>query len=289
MTSQKPPATHPVTGEEFTIEATLAHYKVSRKVLTESSKVWDASLREHFRVSKSSVVPVYFGTVKSLELWFRIVHDTMVDELEFDFPREFMYMTKKLVYGTADHIKDKNPTKHQHLHLEHTIISALNGAKGNPRCKILKGLFTPVGCFLEQRCKCKKASLFEYCIGLSKTVIWPLESYMKKSGQTILDTFDDFECDIPKDACSICTFRLRDSTIERTGEQVQDHFDGLYLDCMNTSKPKDGKDVDRAFWDHGAFGKYSNGCRVQHDQPTWYWSFMGRRTQMVAHQAARQR
>ncbi|KAF7874928.1 hypothetical protein EAF04_002102 [Stromatinia cepivora] len=285
--------THPVTGEESTIETTLAHYKVSRKVLSESSKVWDASLREHFRASKSSFVPVYFGTVKSLELWFRIVHDTMVDGLydlnvedvyeaievcgnrewdisrlrssqwarewmnrqnyrrldldgmskliylakELDFPREFMYMTKKLVYGTADHIKDKNPTKHQRLHLEHTVISkfircycsnhyptqntdALNGAKGNLRCKILKGLFTPIDYFLQQTCKCRKDSLFEYCTGLSKTGIWPLESHMKKAAQTILDTFDDFECEIPEDACNLCTSRLRDSAIERTGEQA---------------------------------------------------------------------
>ncbi|KAK6607092.1 hypothetical protein H4I96_02496 [Botrytis cinerea] len=336
---------HPVTGEKSTIETTIAHYKVSKKVLSESSPVWDASLRGHFRESRSSTVPVYFGTLKSLELWFRIVHNVMVDEMhdlqvvdvyeaievcgnrewdisklsksswarewmnrqkyreldlnamsrliyiakELDFPREFMYMTQKLVYGTADHIKDRNPTKHQHLHLDHTIIHALNGAKGNLRCKILKGLFTPVGVFLQQSCECKKDSLFEYCKGLSHTGIWPLESHMKNSAQEILDTFDEFECDKPENACYKCLFRLSDSSIERTGNQVQEHFDGLCLDCMSVSKPKDGKDVDAAYWQHDTLKQYSKGCRVQHDQPTWYWSFMGRRTQMQAQQVARQR
>ncbi|KAF7864262.1 uncharacterized protein EAF02_010230 [Botrytis sinoallii] len=338
-------AKHPVTGEKSTIETTIACYKVSRKILSESSPVWDASLRGHFRESRSSTVPVYFGTLKSLELWFRIVHDVMVDEMydikvvdvyeaievcgnrewdifklskstwarewmnrqkhreldldgmcrliylakELDFPREFMYMTRKLVYGTAEHIKDRNPTNHQHLHLDHTVINALNGAKGNLRCKILKGLFTPVGAFLGQRCECKKDSLYEYCTGLSLTGIWPLETHMKKSAQEILDTFDDFQCDIPENACNACRIRLSDSSIERTGEQIQEHFDGLCLDCMSISKPKDGKNVDAAYWQHDTLRQYSMGCRVQHGQPTWYWSFMGRRTQMQAHQAARQR
>lgn len=349
-----------ITGAKCTVEVTLARYKVSRKVLSESSRVWDTSLRGNFQESKSSSVRVYFGTVKSLELWFRVVHDTMIEEMydlnveevyeaievcgnrdwdilklknwsrewmnrqnyrhlsldgmseliyiakELDFPREFMFMTKKLVYGIADHIKDKNPTNHFHLHLDHTVISrfiqcfysnhklmnktdALNGAKGNLRCKILKGLFTPVGGFLDQKCTCRKDSLYEYCQGLSKTGIWPLESHMKKAAQTLLDTFGDFECETPDDACRECRSRLQDASIQRTRENVQNSFDGLCLDCMDNSKPKDGKNADNTYWQHDVLRQWSRGCRVEHDQPTWYWSFMGRRTQMQAHQAARQR
>ncbi|KAF7904327.1 hypothetical protein EAF00_001661 [Botryotinia globosa] len=94
---------------------------------------------------------------------------------------------------------------------------------------------------------------------------------------------------MPENACHTCLFRLSDLSVGRTGLKVQEHFDGLCLDCMSISKPKNGKNVDAAYWMHDTLKQYSMGCRVQHDQPTRYWSFMGRRTQMQAHQAARQR
>lgn len=48
---------------------------------------------------------------------------------------------------------------------------------------------------------------------------------------------------------------------------------------MNGSK-FDNKDTD--YWHHAdRFVKWDEGCRIRHDQPTWYFSFMGRRTKQA--------
>ena len=45
---------------------------------------------------------------------------------------------------------------------------------------------------------------------------------------------------------------------------------------MDASKPKFG-DTDADYWRHAKQGvKWDSRCRINHDQPTWYFSFMGR-------------
>ena len=59
----------------------LASFKVSRDVLAKESAVFKAELRGFFAEAKSSVVDVEEGTVKSLELWFRIIHNAMTEAM----------------------------------------------------------------------------------------------------------------------------------------------------------------------------------------------------------------
>lgn len=50
---------------------------------------------------------------------------------------------------------------------------------------------------------------------------------------------------------------------------------------MSSSKPKLG-DADEDYWCHASLGvHWDHGCRVKHQQPTWYFSFMGRKQKMV--------
>ncbi|PQE10016.1 BTB POZ fold protein [Rutstroemia sp. NJR-2017a BVV2] len=323
-------------GEEKKQVRILASFLVKREILAESSPQFDALLKGHFQETDESIVDIKEGTTLSLELWFRVLHDTMTDEMytlpvnevieaievcgyrhlqiswlgewaeewfrrqdiekaslkdlsrliypakELDRPREFQTMTRRLVYGISDQIIDRNFTAHSHLCLEHTIIGALNGAKGNLRCKVLKGLFAPIDQFLRRSCTCKEATLFAYCQGLSKTGIWPLEYHMKKPCQQILDSFKHFACDVTENTCDGCEYLLQDTSIHEIHKTIQEHFEGLCLDCMDLSK---GTSEDtKKYLRRDVFREYDSECRVSHGQPTWYWSYMGRKTEMQAHQ-----
>lgn len=39
-------------------------------------------------------------------------------------------------------------------------------------------------------------------------------------------------------------------------------------------------DIDEDYWRHDDKRQWDAGCRINHDQPTWYFSFMGRRSIM---------
>lgn len=66
-------------------------------------------------------------------------------------------------------------------------------------------------------------------------------------------------------------------TFEQDGEtvrmQVDDSFVGLCLDCL--TKTKFGSE-DADYWNHVLQFEYDHGCTIDHGQPTWYFSFLGR-------------
>lgn len=47
---------------------------------------------------------------------------------------------------------------------------------------------------------------------------------------------------------------------------------------MSSSKNEENEDKD--YWTHATRGVYDNDCRISHGQPTWYFSFMGRKEKM---------
>lgn len=49
---------------------------------------------------------------------------------------------------------------------------------------------------------------------------------------------------------------------------------------MDASKPKIG-DADEDYWRHEEDEKWDDGCRISHGQPTWYFSFMGRKEKQI--------
>ena len=50
---------------------------------------------------------------------------------------------------------------------------------------------------------------------------------------------------------------------------------------MDASKPKlDTDDAD--YWNHTDLGvSWDKGCRIRHRQPSWYFSFLGRKSKMT--------
>ena len=159
---------------------------------------------------------------------------------------------------------------------------SVNGARGSLRSKMIRALFSPVSAFLRMTCKCKEKSLFAYNLGLSKTGIWPLQDHYKKSIRQVLDSpgFEDFHCVIPDNACFRCTSILQPDNITKIRHNLLCDFDGLCLDCAKMTKTRN---VDDDYWLHDAARKWDEDCRIRHGQPTWYFSFMGRKTDMKAH------
>ena len=93
----------------------------------------------------------------------------------------------------------------------------------------------------------------------------------------ILNRLENFDFDAKSSACGTChqDYKGRVTRIEKT---VRRYFDGLCLDCLDRSKPKLG-DTDKDYWRHHKLKEHEwvKGCRFPHKQPTWYFSFNGRK------------
>ncbi|TGO61733.1 hypothetical protein BCON_0025g00610 [Botryotinia convoluta] len=187
----------------------------------------------------------------------------------------------------ADHVQEANPSRHRHLHLPSRVMSSLNGARGSLRVKLLKGVFDPIDWFIHQLCSCKEVSSFAYLTGLSKMEIWPIESAGKKSIQDILNSFDKFVCTIPEKACMRCRAHLNSISINRIRNEIQSNFHGLCLDCMHNSS--EGSDKAFIYYQNNLCKCYDRSCRLSHGQSSWYWSNMGKKEDMQAHQEQEKR
>lgn len=94
----------------------------------------------------------------------------------------------------------------------------------------------------------------------------------------ILDRLDKFRYEAKPSACSKNCRQDYKRMVRDVQTSVREYFDGLCLDCLSRSKPKLG-DADRDYWRHGRLREHEwvRGCRFPHKQPTWYFSFNGRK------------
>ena len=93
----------------------------------------------------------------------------------------------------------------------------------------------------------------------------------------ILDRLESFNLEAKSSACGPCR-KDYGGMVTRTEKKVREYFDGLCLDCLNRSKPKLGS-TDMDYWRHNDLKEHDwvKGCRFPHKQPTWYFSFNGRK------------
>ncbi|KAI4130199.1 MAG: hypothetical protein LQ347_003473 [Umbilicaria vellea] len=214
----------------------------------------------------------------------------------FDHAKGFAAATKSLAYDCVGHVTESNPTKHKELHLPSRVIrkprcglftsyilsnsihaEQVNAAKGRLRTVLHRELFKPNECLLLARCSCKETTLFGYEKALYRIDAWPLERVAQRHSITaILDCLDNFAFEPPKEACiDFCQQNYKEA-VEVTQALTRSYFDGLCLDCMDSSKPKTGN-TDLDYWRHNSLRERQlvRGCRFIHRQPTWYFSFMG--------------
>jgi hypothetical protein len=216
---------------------------------------------------------------------------------QFNYAAGFLKATRKCVYEMSGHITEENPTEHSELHMPQRIIGKsttsrsslsaftyakvgqLNAAKGRLRTILHRELFKPVKAFYNASCRCRMLTEYMYHQALYRTRAWPLDdSWTSKSPNVVLDRLDNFHVRLLHSNCELCS-QDYEASVMAAKRKTQTYFDGLCLDCMDASKSKT-RNQDTDYWMHNAFRgcESSSGCRVRHGEPTWYFSFMGRRT-----------
>ncbi|KAL8893885.1 MAG: hypothetical protein Q9192_004824 [Flavoplaca navasiana] len=143
---------------------------------------------------------------------------------------------------------------------------------------MFRGLWAPCHKLLHATCTCRKETLFDYQEHLYKIDVWPLETvFLQKSINQILENLSRFSYEAPARACGKCRQDYM-GIVAGVKENVRRYFNGLCLDCLDRSKPKTG-DPDLDYWCHHKLEEHEwvRGCRFQHRQPTWFFSFNGRK------------
>ncbi|CAG8976100.1 hypothetical protein HYALB_00002379 [Hymenoscyphus albidus] len=213
----------------------------------------------------------------------------------FDDAKVFASLTQLLAYSFAGHITESNPTDNRRLHLDGNMVGrmvaycympvsgSLNGARGSLKNQLVGGFFQPQEEFPKLSCKCKGDSVIEYLKAVQKTEIWPVQRLQQKSIFDIIDCPGtiNFACKIPENACMHCRRLLSRTVISELRMKVATSFQGICLDCVKMTKTED---VDSDYWTHDEDRAWDEDCRISHKQPTWYWSFMGRKDIMEKYQ-----
>jgi hypothetical protein len=166
----------------------------------------------------------------------------------------------------------------------------LNSAKGRLRNILHKELYSPIDRILmchanSNRCERHPNVLYMYELALKGTGAWPLES--KMTGNSINRMLDMFEgIKVPGEGpaagkrCRACNFNFK-PIVQKAVSVTKKYFDGLCLDCMDASRPKFGDD-DKDYWRHDELDvEWDAGCRIRHEQATWWFSFMGRKEKQI--------
>ncbi|KAH7035909.1 uncharacterized protein B0I36DRAFT_382523 [Microdochium trichocladiopsis] len=198
----------------------------------------------------------------------------------FDESTAFLQVTKTLAYNFDGHITEARPTDvRRDLHVPANFIQQLNAAKGRLRNILHKELYLPIRKLLMASCGHKEHMLFAYEKKLFASGAWPLEQTgHRNSIRGLLQKLKTVDNDDMPESCQGCAVNVS-GVICEAAKEVNDYFDGLCLDCINVSKLRDNDDD---YWHHASMGPWDLECRVDHGEPTWYFSFMGRREHMTA-------
>ncbi len=131
--------------------------------------------------------------------------------------------------------------------------------------------------FKDASCACRKGTLYDYQNALFVTGIWPLEeTFIKTPMDQILSKLSFFKYVRTGALCGTCSKDYK-TAVRSAKRNTESYFEGLCLDCMNKERPK-LRDDDEDYWNHNKMkDNWDEGCRAQHGQPTWYFSFMGRK------------
>lgn len=220
----------------------------------------------------------------------------------FDHAEAFQHVSKRLVYNTPGHITEMAPTdspSFEPMHMPPIVMrklksltalrlngfnsktEQLNAARGRLRTILQRSLFEDANVAIDYaHCNCAARNIFFYMRELHRIGVRPLDSEIHKNCvRDILDRLENFDDDTitnshPASAqiCNACS-RSWKRVVEYTRRQVKSYFDGLCLDCMQNHP-----DENSEYWalDTPRY-MYDNTCRIRHGEPTWYFSFMGRR------------
>ena len=253
-------------------------FQIRKEVLVDKSRVFKKLLTSKFAEAKNDIVTLEGDQVTSMEIWFRVLHAARIDNIHTVPLEEMWHLAAACdkydlnigdLKGWFGDWYDKSPRQ-------------LDPRKLLYPCWIFvhaRELFEPNERLLKANCICKERTLFDYEKALYRIGVWPLERVAQRNSiRVILAALDLFSYVPPKQACSRYCQRDYKAIVAAAQALTQGYFDGLCLDCMDKSKPKTG-DADMDYWLHNDLGETGRveGCRFLHKQPTWYFSFMGRK------------
>lgn len=158
-------------------------------------------------------------------------------------------------------------------------LEQLNAAKGRMRTVLHRKTFAPIKWLQKATCECRYKTQFEYIGALIKTGVWPLDDeWPKMEVNEVLDKLSTFSYKPAPSACKQYCQRSYEDEVGKTISYIRGYFDGLCLDCIDKGNPKTWNH-DTDYWNHDRLKKHEwdKGCRVKHGEPTWWFSFLGRK------------
>lgn len=162
------------------------------------------------------------------------------------------------------------------------IAEQMNAARGRLKTIIFHALYRPLEQLLIKNQACCDKTGSDYQRALLRTLAWPIERHgMANSISTLLRRLGSFSYPTPMTDCRTCPMNF-EWIVKGVVKHTATYFDGMCIDCMNKSKAKtQNEDTDYWLHRHLKQDEIVKGCRVEsHSQPTWYFSFMGRREDM---------
>ncbi|RYO87857.1 hypothetical protein DL766_005949 [Monosporascus sp. MC13-8B] len=217
----------------------------------------------------------------------------------FDCAVIFRDVTKELAYGSVRHHGDLTPRGVLGMGIQGIpgpVLSGMYSARSNLRTQTHRELYrsprSHINC--DDR-KCRDVMVYRYFVALDATGSFPVNygENRHKSVNRLLSDAENVSLEIvelnpnAKHASWICnpcrrgiatqTARALEGQVREGINRVRRNFEGLCLDCMHKYKTGD-KDCD--YWNHARTMDFSKGCRFHHDEPTWYYSYMGRDDEM---------
>ena len=219
----------------------------------------------------------------------------------FHHAEAFMTATKYLVYNGNGHLTETTPLEQTRLHLPSIVIrmsnpalfqllvtafrsladivpEQLNAAKGRVRTILHNGLFGACEPLLGKKCGCKEKAFFGYFKEMCDRHILPFETTFKGcSVEDMLARAGRFNWTPPPDVGLCCRTRYK-ALVQASILKASAYFDGLCLDCMVVNT----QDRHGDYWNHSNSSGWDKGCRTKHKEPTWYFSFMGRKEFQIA-------
>ncbi|KAF2845779.1 hypothetical protein T440DRAFT_543464 [Plenodomus tracheiphilus IPT5] len=202
----------------------------------------------------------------------------------FDHAVGFAHVTKWLAYNHIGHVKEFPPKGFKGskgLNISPgEFVGPVNHARGGLKTSLHKSLYKKCGHLLHygtDACSCWDATVGQYFRALTKIDVFPVEDVLSYSSvQQIINRLGRFEYTHKTD-CIRCRQLDWESVVLKAKANTENYFDGLCLDCMNRSKPKN-KSPDDEYCEHNRSvdGRWDKYCRFRHNQSTCYVSWLGR-------------
>ena len=160
------------------------------------------------------------------------------------------------------------------------ITEQLNGARGRVRTLPEKAVYAPVTAAVDSSpSPCSSRVIHGFLRELRRLELFPsIETMAAKTPLVeIMETLKKFsyEPDHHNRGCGWCRTNY-DGVVHEAAERYEKHFDGLCLDCI--AKPKEQENpLGSEEWQRlKERDEWSQGCRIRHGEPTWYFSYHAR-------------